>query len=105
MPSVSLRVAVACLGVLAIVLPTHAQSKARAPHTVAGEIDAHINKKLATQRIPASPTADDAEFLRRTYLLTVGRLPGSERVVGFLESTEAGKRHLVVDELLGTSLF
>lgn len=105
MPFVSVRFSIACLSVLAVVLPAHAQSKARAPQTVAGEIDAHINKKLVTQRMPASPSADDAEFLRRTHLLTIGRLPSSERVVGFLNSKEASKRQKTVDELLSSSLF
>ncbi len=80
-------------------------SKPRSPQAVATDIDAAIKKTLAKEKIPASPAADDAEFLRRTFLLMIGRLPTSERVVSFLESKVAEKRHQVTEELLASPLF
>ncbi|MEZ6129631.1 MAG: DUF1549 domain-containing protein [Planctomycetaceae bacterium] len=44
--------------------------------------------------------ATDAEFLRRTYLDLVGRIPSAEEARSFLESTEADKRGSLIDRLL-----
>ena len=59
-------------------------------------------KKLDTARVPASPLADDAEFVRRAHLDITGRIPTGDRVLAFLESKEPGKRAKLIDELLAT---
>ena len=98
---------IACVCVAAILSsPAHAdERKARDPQVVAEKIDAHILKKLAKDKIPASASASDAEFLRRTSLLVTGRLPTPERAVAYFNSTDTAKRGKVVDELLGSPFF
>jgi len=60
-------------------------------------IDALIAAKLGG---PASPRADDAEFVRRLYLDLTGRIPSTAEARKFLERQEANKRELLIDELL-----
>ncbi len=107
MPSLRIRLMLAVsLAILVIAAPLPAQSaKPSTPQAVAAEIDAHIQKKLAKEKTPASPNADDAEYLRRTFLLATGRLPTPDRVLSFLESKEADKRQKVAEELLASPKF
>lgn len=49
---------------------------------------------------PVAPRADDAEFLRRTYLNLVGVIPAVDEVRAFLGNTSPTKRRDVVDLLL-----
>ena len=46
---------------------------------VTAAIDREMNKRLAEAKVPASPQADDAEFLRRVTLDLTGRIPTYER--------------------------
>ena len=50
---------------------------------------------------PAAPV-DDATFLRRTYLLLVGRIPMPSEVYSFLEDGDPNKRAKLIDRLLTT---
>lgn len=75
-------------------------SGGRDPRTVAHAIDSAINQKLADQKVPASPRADDAEFLRRAYLDITGRIPTAEQAAAFLDSTDQDKRARLIDALL-----
>jgi hypothetical protein len=68
-------------------------------------IDQEVNRELAANKIPVSPQADDAEFLRRVYLDLVGVIPPAEKVVAFLNSTDKNKRTKVIDELLADPRF
>jgi Protein of unknown function (DUF1549)/Protein of unknown function (DUF1553) len=63
-------------------------------------IDGQIDAKLASEKIPASGLADDAEFLRRVYLDIVGRIPTLEAARKFLDDTDPAKRTKLIDELL-----
>ncbi len=66
----------------------------------ANAIDTHVFAKLKALRIPLSPLCDDATFLRRAYLDTIGTLPTPETVESFLKDARADKRARLVDELL-----
>jgi hypothetical protein len=68
-------------------------------------IDAEINQKLAAETVPASPRADDAEFLRRAYLDLTGVIPPAGKVTAFLDSKEPDKRAKLIDELLASPAF
>jgi hypothetical protein len=63
-------------------------------------IDQHINQRLDAEKVPPSPRADDAEFLRRAYLDITGVIPPADKVAAFLDSTDPDKRARLVDELL-----
>src|SRR4051812_12296924 len=52
----------------------------RDPNPVARNVDRLIEERLAADKIPASPLADDAEFIRRLSLDVRGRVPSGERV-------------------------
>jgi hypothetical protein len=65
-------------------------------------IDEHVLGKLQALNIPPSPITDDATFIRRVYLDTIGMIPTSEQVKQFLENSRPSdeKRVALVDDLL-----
>ncbi len=77
-----------------------AKKTARPPAAVAAEIDRAVEARLTAAKVPASPQADDAEFLRRVSLDIRGRIPTAERTAAFLADASPDKRAKLVDELL-----
>ena len=77
------------------------------PSTLAGGnfIDRLVAAKLAKLNIAPSPPADDAEFLRRVYLDTIGTLPTAAEARKFLADRTPDKRAKLVDELLARPEF
>src|SRR5438552_2785668 len=67
------------------------------PSAVAGRIDHHVGARLAAAGVRPAPVAADATFLRRTYLLLVGRIPLPSEVHAFLEDTDPAKRATLLD--------
>jgi hypothetical protein len=63
-------------------------------------IDTHAWNKLERLGIPPSELADDAAFLRRVFLDTIGTLPTAKEARDFLASTDAKKRAKLIDQLL-----
>ena len=63
-------------------------------------VDKHAWNKLADLGIPPSGLADDAEFLRRVFLDTIGTLPTAVEAREFLASTAVDKRAKLIDKLL-----
>lgn len=72
----------------------------RDPAATAAVIDTEIDRHLATIKVPASPQADDAEFLRRVTLDLTGRIPTYQQTVAFLDNQDPAKRRKLIDELL-----
>ncbi len=68
-------------------------------------IDDLVLAKLKTLRIPPSPPAGEAEFLRRIYLDTIGLPPTPEEVQAFLADSDPLKRERLIDDLLGRPEF
>jgi uncharacterized protein DUF1553/uncharacterized protein DUF1549/Big-like domain-containing protein len=68
-------------------------------------IDEKNLAKLAALRIPPSPDAGDAAFVRRAYLDATGTLPPVGQVEAFLEDRDPDKRTKLVDGLLDRSEF
>jgi hypothetical protein len=68
-------------------------------------IDDHVLAKLQALRVPPSPKCDDATFLRRAYLDTIGTLPTSEEARTFLADSSADKRDRLIDGLLARPEF
>src|SRR5262245_59162703 len=75
---------------------------ARNPNPAAAAIDQEIDRALAAAKVPVSPPADDAEFLRRACLDLAGRIPAADRAATFLESSDPDKRRKLIDELLAS---
>jgi hypothetical protein len=63
-------------------------------------IDHHIDGLLRELRLPASPPASDAEWLRRVTLDLTGRLPDPDDVQLFVADVSPDKRAKQVDALL-----
>jgi hypothetical protein len=72
----------------------------RDPRPIAAAIDRAVDAALAKVRIPASPLADDSEFLRRVTLDIIGRVPTAEEAAEFLASNNPEKRAQWIDTLL-----
>jgi hypothetical protein len=68
-------------------------------------IDELTLAKLRDLIIPPSPTATDAEFLRRAYLDTIGVLPTPAEAREFLNSPAADKRDRLIQSLLNRPEF
>ena len=67
---------------------------------LASFIDEQIRQTWADNEVQPSPSADDAEWLRRVSLDIVGRIPAATEVTEFLEDEDPGKRAHKIDELL-----
>lgn len=78
------------------------QRPALPPAEAAKHIDQEIAAKLGGAKMPVSPRADDAEFLRRVYLDIAGKPPTRAAAAAFLADTDAGKRAKLVDTLLAS---
>jgi hypothetical protein len=68
-------------------------------------IDTLVFRKLKKLNILPSEMADDAEFLRRVYLDTIGTLPTSVEARRFLSNKAPDRRTKLVDELLARPEF
>jgi hypothetical protein len=65
-------------------------------------VDQQIAAWYQKQKLPVPATTDDSTFLRRTYLVAIGRVPTLEETRQFLESTSETKRQQLVDRLLNS---
>lgn len=63
-------------------------------------VDKHVWDRLQELGIQPSPPADDATFLRRVYLDTIGTLPTAAEARVFLTDTAPNKRSKLINELL-----
>lgn len=78
---------------------------ARPQAEVVAHVDRLVDTKLAEKKIPASPTADDAEFLRRLYIDLIGRVPTADQARTFLDDAGSDKRAKAIDGLLASPEF
>ncbi len=79
--------------------PAHAGATAlnRKPRNF---IDEQIDKQLARLNLPSSSACTDAEFVRRAYVDTIGRLPTIDEVRVFLADVSPSRRDVLIDSLL-----
>lgn len=68
-------------------------------------IDVLVQDKLAALGLLPSPRCDDATFLRRAMLDTLGTLPTPDEVRAFLASAAPDKRERLIDDLLARPQF
>lgn len=67
---------------------------------VARQIDQQVAAFYRNRQLPVPAVTDDATFLRRAFLVTIGRIPTSEEALMFLEIDEPNKREQLIDYLL-----
>ncbi|HZZ73283.1 MAG TPA: DUF1549 domain-containing protein, partial [Pirellulales bacterium] len=72
---------------------------------VAREIDKLVQAKLDEAKIPASPLADDSEFVHRIYLDITGKIPSAVQARRFLDDQDPRKREKLIDTLLADPAF
>jgi hypothetical protein len=68
-------------------------------------IDDELFKRLEALKVPASPPANDAAFLRRVSLDLTGEQPSPSEVREFLADSNPDKRNKLVDRLLARKEF
>ena len=71
----------------------------------ANQIDHLVLEQLERLHLAPSPPCDDATFLRRAFLDTIGRLPTPEEVRDYLSDQAPKKRERLVDLLLARPEF
>ncbi len=81
-----------------ITLPRAGGHFARPPE--ANFIDRRVWNQLERLGLEPSPPADDAMFLRRVFLDTIGTLPTAAEARAFLTSTDPHRRARLIDSLL-----
>ncbi|MFM8577514.1 MAG: DUF1553 domain-containing protein, partial [Planctomycetaceae bacterium] len=75
------------------------------PGPSANLVDRHVLSQLATLHLLPATRADDATFLRRAFLDTIGRIPTVEEVRRYLADPSPSKRERLVDLLLSRPEF
>src|SRR3954470_1741994 len=83
--------------------PVAADVFAKAPRK--NFIDDLVLKQLKLLQLPPSPPADDATFIRRAFLDTVGKVPTADEVRAFVADTSPEKRDHLIDSLLTRTEF
>ena len=68
-------------------------------------LDEQIDRQLARLNLPASPACSDAEFVRRAYVDTIGRLPSVDEARAFLADAAPARRDVLIDRLLAQPEF
>jgi Protein of unknown function (DUF1549)/Protein of unknown function (DUF1553) len=91
--------------VVMLLASASAHAQERDPLRMAAEIDRLVERGLTQANVPASPSADDAEFLRRVTLDITGRIPTYDETIAFLDSTTADKRRRLVNRLLDSPAY
>lgn len=73
---------------------------AKKPALPFNNVDAYIAAKLDTAKVAPAPLTNDASFLRRATLDTIGLLPTPEELTAFLADSSKDKRAKAIDRLL-----
>ncbi|MBN8457169.1 MAG: DUF1549 domain-containing protein [Verrucomicrobia bacterium] len=97
----ALRCILGC-GLLApLPLPAAPPSPAASPlQQAALQIDQQVAAFYRNRKLPVPAVTDDATFLRRAFLVTIGRIPTSEEALMFLEIDDPNKRAQLIEYLL-----
>ena len=66
------------------------------------KIDQHIAAFYRKQELSVPEVTDDATFLRRAFLVSIGRIPSAEEAVAFLEIQDDNKREQLISYLLAS---
>lgn len=63
-------------------------------------IDQQVANFYKKRKLPVPEVTDDATFMRRSFLVTIGRAPSVEESLPFLEIEDEDKRPMLIDYLL-----
>jgi len=66
------------------------------------QIDQYVANFYRLKKLPVPEVTDDATFLRRAFLVSIGRIPTAEEARSFLEIEDPTKREALVEYLLNT---
>ena len=95
------------ISALAILLCAHPTLTARSGtrddafiRDAAYQIDSYVADWYRRQKLPVPEVTDDATFLRRAFLVTIGRIPTAEEARSFLEINDENKRQQLINYLL-----
>ena len=64
------------------------------------QIDTHIAQFYRRKKLPVPDVTDDATYLRRAFLVAIGRIPSAEEALAFLEIEDDSKREELVGYLM-----
>jgi hypothetical protein len=88
------------------VLPAGAESPASgefaALKKAAFRVDQQIAAFYRSKNLQVPAVTDDATFMRRAFLVAVGRIPTAEEALDFIEIDDPTKRELLISYLLGS---
>ncbi|MFD2256978.1 DUF1549 domain-containing protein [Luteolibacter algae] len=94
---------------LALAVPLHGQAAKPRPQDnpeflekAALKIDFHIASFYRKKKLPVPDVTDDATFLRRAFLVAIGRIPTAEEALAFLEIEDENKRADLVNYLMNS---
>jgi hypothetical protein len=89
-------------GLLVVGLLGSSNAAPHSAHDAARAIDSILEQTWAERQASGNPAADDATFLRRIYLDTIGRIPTSRETELFMSNSDPEKRAKLIDELLAS---
>jgi hypothetical protein len=69
------------------------------------QIDHHIASFYRNKKLPVPAVTDDATFLRRAFLVAIGRIPTAEEALAFIEIEDTTKREALVEYLVNSKGF
>ena len=69
------------------------------------QIDQFIFARMLRDKVPHAPLSGDTEFVRRAYIDATGRIPSTDELQTFLESTAPNKRDTLIDRLTTSEAF
>jgi hypothetical protein len=89
----------------AIALPAWAATSPTQEEMAAAalQIDQQVAAFYRSKKLPVPEVADDATFLRRAFLVAIGRIPTSEEALQFLEIEDPAKRQELVSYLVSSA--
>ncbi len=66
------------------------------------QIDTHIASFYKRKKLPVPNVTDDATFMRRAFLVSIGRIPTAEEALAFLEIEDESKRPELIGYLMNS---
>ena len=97
------RLLAAGLGALCLTAPAYSQEKGRdiaQLKKAAYTIDKHVATLYKRKKLPVPKVVNDATFLRRSFLVSAGRIPTLDEARMFLEIEDKNKREMLAGYLI-----